>query len=613
VSLHVGLRRSAVALGAALATTAVLPGAAQAALTATVSGNVATFVSDGASDNLVIGEAGGLLTHNASDAAFVSVNDFDSTVAGAQTLNADNTNEIDFTGNGGEDTVLFTTVQVLRGDLDGGPGDDTIAGTDGADVLTGNADDDRLVGGPGADDMDGGAGNDTLVWNNGDGSDTMDGDAGGGDTVEVNGNPRTGDQFRVQPGPAGRVDFDRISAGPFSLDIATTERLDVNGLGGDDDIQGAAGLAPLILLDLDGGPGADAIVGGDGPDLLQGGDDVDTLSGGAGNDRLVGDRGNDTMSGNDGDDTMVWNNGDGTDGMAGGAGVDRAEVNGAPLAGETFTLGPAAGGGARFDRTAPGPFGLDITTSEQLELNALGGDDVATVANGTPLAVSIDGGPGNDTLIGGDGADLLLGGSGADALTGGGGRDLLDGQADADALFLRDGGTEDLGRCGDGADTAQADALGVDAVDGCEVVDRIASPVPPPLPLPPGVAAGDVRAFPAVIGTRAAALARNRRSFVLEVSCPAAEAGGCRVAITVTTARSVRLGGIRAVVVLATARTTLAPGQTRRLRIRVPGAVGRLFGRRSTLAVRAVAQTTDAVGNVAQASRQVTLRLPRRR
>ena len=58
---------------------------------------------------------------------------------------------------------------------------------------------------------------------------------------------------------------------PFSLDIGTTEKLEVNGQGGDDTITGAAGLAGLIKLRLDGGEGDDSITGGDGDDALYGG------------------------------------------------------------------------------------------------------------------------------------------------------------------------------------------------------------------------------------------------------------------------------------------------------------------------------------------------------
>ena len=85
-----------------------------------------------------------------------------------------------------------------------------------------------------------------MIWNNGDGSDVMEGGAGI-DTVEVNGSDTAGDEFTIAANGA-RVDFDRVNLGPFSLDIGTTERLEVNGLGGDDTITGASGLDGLIEL-----------------------------------------------------------------------------------------------------------------------------------------------------------------------------------------------------------------------------------------------------------------------------------------------------------------------------------------------------------------------------
>ena len=118
-----------------------------------------------------------------------------------------------------------------------------------------------LIGNRGSDRKFGGAGNDRMIWNNGDGSDLMEGEAGH-DVVEVNGSSTDGDVFTINPN-GHRVDFDRLNLVPFSLDIGTTERLEVNGQGGHDQITGASGLAGKIKLDLDGGAGNDRITGGD--------------------------------------------------------------------------------------------------------------------------------------------------------------------------------------------------------------------------------------------------------------------------------------------------------------------------------------------------------------
>src|SRR5262249_57645933 len=100
-----------------------------------------------------------------------------------------------------------------------------------------------------------------------------------------------------------------------------------------------------------------------------------------------------------------------------GDGNATAEVNGGNGS-ETFTI-TANGSRVRFDRVSPAPFFLDIGTTENLVLNANGGDDVITAGNGLAnlIQLTIDGGAGNDTITGGDGNDMLFGGDGDDLVT----------------------------------------------------------------------------------------------------------------------------------------------------------------------------------------------------
>src|SRR4029453_13237927 len=65
--------------------------------------------------------------------------------------------------------------------------------------------------------------------------------------------PTAGDIFTAAPN-AGRVLFTRTNLVPFTVDFSA-ERLTVNGLGGDDTFNGAAGLAPLTPPRPNGGPG----------------------------------------------------------------------------------------------------------------------------------------------------------------------------------------------------------------------------------------------------------------------------------------------------------------------------------------------------------------------
>ncbi len=261
-----------------------------------------------------------------------------------------------------------------------------------------------------------------MVWNPGDGDDDNEGGPGN-DTVEVNGGGG-GEQFEVTPSVvnAGGARFERTGPtppGPFNIEIVTSETLDLNANGGDDTLTTANG-ALGIGLDIDGGDGNDTLDGGDAPDLISGGND---------NDRIIGDNNaagtRDVSRGDAGNDTLVWNPGDGDDLNEGGDGTDTIEVNGGS-GGEVFEVKPSAiAGRVAFDRTGPspvpGPFNLDIGTSERLDLNANGGDDslnAAGVASGLAgWTIDAEGGDGNDNLAGGSqSVDLLSGGAGTDTL-----------------------------------------------------------------------------------------------------------------------------------------------------------------------------------------------------
>src|SRR5205085_7500794 len=167
-------------------------------------------------------------------------------------------------------------------------------------------------------------------------------------------------------------------------------------------LNGANGALPQALLF--GGAGNDVLTGGSGADQLFGQSGNDTLLGKGGNDFLFGGDGNDTLTGGDGDDQvfgesgndrMIWNPGDDTDLNEGGTGLDTVEVNGGNGS-EIFTI-TANGTRVRFDRTDPAPFSLDIGTSENLVVNANGGDDTISAGNGLAglIQITMDGGAGN--------------------------------------------------------------------------------------------------------------------------------------------------------------------------------------------------------------------------
>src|SRR3954468_11708303 len=244
--------------------------------------------------------------------------------------------------------------------------------------------------------------------------------------------------------------------------VANTSLIQIFGQGGDDALALNEANGALPAANLFGGAGNDVLTGGSGNDQLFGQGDNDTLLGEGGADFLFGGDGNDVLTGGDGDDQvfgeagndrMIWNPGDDTDLFEGGADIDTAEVNGGNSS-ETFTL-TANGSRVRFDRVDPAPFSLDIGTTENLPLNANGGDDTFTASNGlAPLIqLTVDGGAGNDKITGGDGNDVLLGGDGNDVITGGRGNDVALMGAGDDTFVWNPGDGSDTVEGQDGTDT----------------------------------------------------------------------------------------------------------------------------------------------------------------
>ena len=353
-----------------------------------------------------------------------------------------------------------------------------------------------------------------------------------------------------------------------------------------------------------------SIKGGGGDDLITGGAGNDDLSGDPGNDRIIGFQGADHLEGGDGNDVLVWNNGDGTDVMDGDAGADEVEVNGAPTAGDVFTAVPLiVEGRVKFSRTNLGQFFIDLS-AERLTVNGLGGDDTFTGATGlAPLTLlSVNGGSGDDTITGGDGNDVL---------DGGGGSDVLDGQQGDDRLLARDG-QGDVVRGGTGVDSAQTDALTVDAVDGVEAIDATPSPsvvpppVAPPLVVPPPVVpprVADTRAFLPTLG-HSAVVRRHGHLFArVPLRCSAVETGGCQTRVTITAAGAVRLGGVHRTVVIGSGRVRLRRGQRGTLSIRLAGGAAAL-ARHGRLSTHVQIATRDTAGNTASRRVSVSLRIP---
>jgi Ca2+-binding RTX toxin-like protein len=572
--------RTGVVAGAVVAALLAVPASASAEVTSAVDPAGVLTVNSTANDAITITSVGGQVKVNGADPDG-AVNSADITAIdvsggpGANNINLAGVNGTDF-------PALADGTDVT---VDGGEGNDTINGSLLADHLEGGNGDDRIISDDSQlnsrDELLGEGGNDTMVWNPGDDDDDNDGGPGS-DTVEVNGGGG-GEQFEIKPSAVnpGGARFERTGPtppGPFNIEIVASETLDLNANGGDDTLTTASG-ALGIGLDIDGGDGNDTLDGGDGPDLI---------AGGIGDDRIVGDNNalgtRDVSRGDAGNDTLVWNPGDGDDVNEGGEGTDTVEVNGGG-GGEVFEVKASAIlGRVAFDRTGPtppGPFNLDIGTSERLDLNANGGDDslnAAGIASGLAgWTIDADGGDGNDNLAGASQAvDVLSGGAGADTLRS---RD-----ESADSLS---GGTEVDSAVVDAQDTVNADVENVDREQAQQ----------PPAQDPP---AQDTAAPAVKVSKKALRVNRNRVA-ALRVTGPANEDS----TVTVKLRRKGKLLGSKSI--------ALDAGESKLVRVKLSRKAFALLKKRDRLQVNAIVTAEDAAGNSRKRTVAITLKEPKPR
>jgi len=202
-------------------------------------------------------------------------------------------------------------------------------------------------------------------------------------------------------------------------------------------------IASTAPVTLNGTSGSNTLNGGAGHDVLNGLAGNDILNGNAGNDILDGGSGNDTLSGGDGDDLFLVEGDSGSDTVNGGAGFD--EIRGsagddiirfASYSGENTVERIDGGGG--YNRIVSGAwFGnMDFSTTELVNIARIeggAGDDQIT---GNQDDNVIAGGAGADHLwgLGGDDLFLVEGDSGSDTVSGGAGFDEIRG-SDRDDIF----------------------------------------------------------------------------------------------------------------------------------------------------------------------------------
>jgi Ca2+-binding RTX toxin-like protein len=116
-------------------------------------------------------------------------------------------------------------------DVDGGDGDDTLLGGNGADVLAGGAGNDFVDGNQGADTLAGGDGSDVFQWDPGDTSDVVNGGAGA-DRLLFNGSSAS-ERLELSAAGGGHARLTRDVAG-VTLDLDDVETVDLRAFAGTD-------------------------------------------------------------------------------------------------------------------------------------------------------------------------------------------------------------------------------------------------------------------------------------------------------------------------------------------------------------------------------------------
>lgn len=368
------------------------------------------------------------------------------------------------------------------------------------DNLTGTTGNDTLAGSDSANVIDGGAGADTLIATAG--NDTLIGGAG----VDI-------------------ADFSILTA---SLSVGLNMTLP--GATGADQLV-SLGVHQITLRQIEGvnaSAFADTIVGSDGADLIDALAGNDSLNGGAGADTLIGGAGADRLDGGDAGNTGlnvasyitagslvidvegILDTGhaigdtffniqaivgsEGADTIIGGVAQDGARVKSLSGAGgndvfwniDTTQDTVSGGGGTDTIEANSSGISIDMTTGRYDSIEVVKGSGSADSMTASSSAVTfygeggadaLTGGIGSDTLYGGDGNDTLIGSDGNDSLVAGTGVDSLSGGAGDDTLDARGAGVDDVLDGGASNDTflmTYAASFGSALVDGGAGTDTLA-------------------------------------------------------------------------------------------------------------------------------------------
>jgi Ca2+-binding RTX toxin-like protein len=216
--------------GADLVTVNDLSGTAVSAVNVDLAGTLGGANGDGQADSVIVNGSNGNDTINVSgDASGVAVSGLAAPVA---IQHQEPTDALTVNGLDGNDAISAAALaaQAITLTLDGGAGDDTVAGARGVETAFGGDGNDSIDGNGGNDVAFLGAGDDTFVWDPGDGSDTIEGQDGA-DTMLFNG-ANVAEKIELSAN-GNRLRFTRDVAG-ITMDTNGVERVDFNALGGAD-------------------------------------------------------------------------------------------------------------------------------------------------------------------------------------------------------------------------------------------------------------------------------------------------------------------------------------------------------------------------------------------
>ncbi len=349
--------------------------------------------------------------------------------------------------------VIFNNIE----NAIGGDGNDTIYGSNGANLLYGQRGDDTINGGSGIDTLYGG-------W----GDDTLDGGLFKDNSYGEEGN----DRFRVTNGDFGDNVYGGNGTDTLDLSGWTNASIAFNvnlvtqnyqflpnayGVDGTYDAQSIENVTGSNYDDTITGDGVDNLLkGAGGNDTLFGGGGTDTIFGGEGNDTINGGLFKDDCYGENGDDTFKITGGDFGDNVYGGADTDTLDLSGWTNSSIAFNVNL----NTQNYQFLPNAFGVNGTYDAQQIENVLGsnysdtitGSSVRNVLQGLGGADSMFGLAGNDDLFGGAGIDYLSGGSEADYLSGGSENDTFFGGSGTDTMIGGAGDDQFYIQAGDASD-----------------------------------------------------------------------------------------------------------------------------------------------------------------